>query len=213
MVKVAWLLAILGVAGLNMSLYRVRGPSCWALLAEWLPRWPLDVHFQVFCILVAELLFCALVAGWLPGGLAYFKLFWALVVERLWRFILSCSVPWWQDGSQMASGGHFEVFWALMDCIFYTYLRCLRSFGLSWTSSECIVHCMFVRIFTMFAIFQLLLEELGMHRVLHVCYILTASALFWLVPGELGMHSGLHVCMHIYSVCTLLVRFGRAWNA
>ena len=70
----------------------------------------------------------------------------------------------------------------------YAYLQCLRSFCLSWKSLECIVYCMFVCIFTVFALFLLVLEELG-------------------------MHSGLHVCMHIYGVCALCACPGRAWNA
>jgi len=48
------------------------------------PRLPLEAHFELFWALVAE---------WLPDG--------------LWRFILSFSGLWWQNGSQIASGGSF----------------------------------------------------------------------------------------------------------
>ena len=68
----------------------------------------------------------------------YFELFWALVAkclpDGLWRLILECSGPWWQNSSQMTSGDsfwgalgaggrmaprwplevHFELFWALV---------------------------------------------------------------------------------------------------
>ena len=70
----------------------------------------------------------------------------------------------------------------------YAYLQCLRSFCLTWTWLECIVGCMFECIFTVFALFLLVLEELG-------------------------MHSGLHVCIHIYGVCALFACPGRAWDA
>ena len=70
----------------------------------------------------------------------------------------------------------------------YAYVLCLHSFGLSWKSSECIVYCMFVYIFTLFAV-------------------------FWLVHEVLGLHSGLNVCMYVLGVRAVVASSGRAWNA
>ena len=75
-----------------------------ALVAEWLPRWPLDVHSQLFSALVAE---------WLPDGLqkfilSYFSLWWqSSFPDGLWMFISICSVLWWQNRFQIASGSSF----------------------------------------------------------------------------------------------------------
>ena len=54
-------------------------------------RWPLEADFEVFWALVAE---------WLS--------------DDPWRLILRCVGPWCQNSSQMASGGHFELFRALV---------------------------------------------------------------------------------------------------
>ena len=42
--------------------------------------------------------------------------------------------------------------------------------------------------------------------------IFTVFALFWLVLKELGMHSGLHACIDICGVCLLLACPGRTWT-
>ena len=91
------------------------------------PRWPPEAHFGLFWALVAN--DSQMVSGGSfravlgSGGKiaprwpleAHFGLFWALVAKLLsngfWGLILSCSVLWWQNCSQMASGCSF---WAVL---------------------------------------------------------------------------------------------------
>jgi hypothetical protein len=61
---------------------------------------------------------------------------------------------------------------------------------------------MFVCIFTVFALFWLVLELLGIHTGMHTCILFIVFALFWVVLGLLGIHTGMHICM-LFSVFAL----------
>ena len=79
---------------------------------------------------------------------------------------------------------HFYVLLCPWEAFCMHFYLCRRL----WKALENIVDCMFVCIFTVFALYLLVLEDLG-------------------------MHSGLHVCINIYSVCAVFACPGRPLNA